>query len=417
MKQLTIVQNEFLKILEAFIRDKEYHFPDEFTDLNQLYKMAAEHHMTAAVYEMIHGSRICQMPETAGLMAMWKRSTIMAVMAQVQRTEGFLSVYGTLCKQDIRPLVVKGIICRNMYSNPDARISGDEDMLIRKEDFVLCDKILREAGFERGETGQEIDPLHLPHEIPYHNRKNGTYIELHLSLFPEESGAYGHLNDEFKHVFDHVVCEKPQGRDVWTLGPTEHMFYLICHSFKHFLHGGFGLRQVCDMILMAEQYGPQIDWADIRERMERLNMSMYWNSLVQIGVKYLGFSLEKAEYPFGNDVDGIDYGPMLLDLLDSGIYGNSTMERKHSANMTLAAVVSGKKDTTGSLLTSLFPSTEYMKSQFVWLRKYPWLLPAAYVIRVVRYLKKSGGKGKEEQNSIQIGMERVELLRKYNIIK
>ena len=100
-----------------------------------------------------------------------------------------------------------------------------------------------------------------------------------------------------------------------------------------------------------------------------------------------------------------------------GIYGNSTMERKHSANMTLAAVVSGKKDTTGSILASLFPQADYMKGQFTWLQKYPWLLPVAYGIRIVRYLKNSGHRDSEEQSSIQIGMERVELLRKYKIIK
>ena len=89
MKQLTIVQNEFLKILEAFIRNNDYLLPEDFSDLNQLYRIASEHHMTAAVYEMIHKSSICRMPESAGFMSMWKRSTIMAVMAQVQRTEGF----------------------------------------------------------------------------------------------------------------------------------------------------------------------------------------------------------------------------------------------------------------------------------------------------------------------------------------
>ena len=428
MNQLTPVQTEFLRILKAFMRNKAYQLPDEFSDLPALYKMAAEHHMTAAVYEMIHKSSICQNGESTSFMAMWKRSTIMAVMQQVQRTEGFFHVYDKLCKQGVKPLVVKGIICRNMYANPDARISGDEDMLIRKEDYVLCHKILLEEGFERGGTEEEIDPSNLPHEIPYHNRKNGTYIELHLSLFPEESGAYGHLNEEFENVFKRCICEKAQGRDIWTLGPTDHMFYLICHSFKHFLHGGFGLRQVCDMVLMAEKYGSQIDWITIGEKVERLNMAKYWDSLVKIGQRYLGFSVEKAAYPIENDreksdvssdyiSDTIDYGPMLMDLLDSGIYGNSTMERKHSANMTLAAVVSGKKDTTGSILASLFPGTDYMKSQFQWLNRYPWLLPVAYGIRIMRYLKKSGSRDKGEQSSIQIGMERVELLRKYGIIE
>ena len=414
MQQLTIVQTEFLKILEAFMHDRVYILPEDFMDLDLLYKMAAEHHMIAAVYEKIRNSVSVLSQEMGGFMNMWKRSTIRDVMMQVQKAEGFLSVYDKLRKAGVKPLVMKGIICRHMYANPDARISADEDILLPREDFVLCDRILLEEGFTR--ENKVFDPNDLPHEIPYLNRRNGTYIELHLSLFPEENSAYGHLNEEFEHVFENAICEKPQGRDVWTLGPTDHMFYLICHSFKHFLHGGFGLRQVCDMVLMAEQYGSKIDWTVIREKLERLNMAMYWDSLVKIGQDYLGFSLEKAGYGTWREED-VDYGPMLMDLLDSGIYGSSTVERQHSANMTLAAAVNGRKDTTGSLLASLFPTASYMKKQFTWLETYPWLLPVAYIIRIFRYMKKSGVWEKEEQSSIRIGTGRVELLRKYGIIK
>lgn len=413
MQELTSVQREFLAILESFTHDGEYMLPEDFIEFSTLFKMAQEHQMTAAVYEKIRTSSVCQMPENAAPMTMWKRLAIRDIMMQVQRADGFLTVYEKICEAGIRPLVVKGCICRNMYSNPDYRISGDEDMLLPSEDFEKCDEILLSEGLIREELNMDC----LPYEIPYGNPKNGVYIELHFSLFPEESGAYGHLNQEFQNVFEQGICEEIQGKSVWTLSPTSHMFYLICHSFKHFLHGGFGLRQVCDMVKMAEYYGSQIDWEDIIKRLVRLNMNEYWNALVKIGTEYLGFSLEKAAYPENVRKADVDYVPMLEDLLDSGIYGNSTMERKHSSNMTLAAAASGKKDTTGSILASLFPGAEYMKGQFEWLKKCPWLLPAAYGIRIVRYLKNSGKKEKDEQNSVQIGMERVELLRKYNIIK
>lgn len=413
MQELTKVQKEFLKILESFTHDKEYFLPEDFNEFAQLLKIAQEHHMAAAVYEKIRISSVCRIPENAGYMMMWKQMAIRDVMMQVQRENGFLAVYEKLGAAGIRPLVVKGCVCRNLYSNPDYRISGDEDMLLPRGDFEKCDEILLAEGLMREELNMDC----LPYEIPYRNPKNGVYIELHFSLFPEESGAYGHLNEEFQDVFEKCIYEEIQGKKVFTLSPTSHMFYLICHSFKHFLHGGFGLRQVCDMVKMAEYYGSQIDWKDIEKRLVRLNMSDYWNALVEIGTKYLGFSLEKAAYPENMKKAEVDYVPMLEDLLDSGIYGNSTMERKHSSNMTLAAAASGKKDTTGSIMASLFPNAEYMKGQFAWVEKYPWLLPATYVIRIVRYLKNSGKKEKDEQSSVQIGMERVELLRKYNIIK
>ena len=58
-----------------------------------------------------------------------------------------------------------------------------------------------------------------------------------------------------------------------------------------------------------------------------------------------------------------------------------------------------------------------MKQRFEWVKKHPYLLPVGYVVRIVQYLKSSKRKPTDEKNSIQIGMERVELLKQYHIIK
>lgn len=403
---------EFLKILESFMHDKSYELPADFSQLEELFKLSLQHQMGAAVYEQIRMSRICRETEFIDLLTQWKKSAIRDVMIQMQKTDGFFRIYEKLIAAGLTPLVVKGLICRNLYSKPDYRISGDEDILLPKEQFEACDRILLKEGFERG----AIDKDQLPYEIPYLNRQNRVYIEVHFSLFSEESGAYGHLNQEFEEVFEHKISDVVQGKTVWTLSPTEHMFYLICHSFKHFLHSGFGVRQVCDMVKMAEAYGAQIDWKRVGERLEALNMAEYWSALVKIGERYLGMSCEKAMYPESMRGKKVEIEPLLYDLLESGIYGDSSDERKHSSNMTLAAAINGKTDTVASVCASLFPSRTYMKRAYPWLTQYPWLLPVAYMIRLFRYMKKTKIQT-DESSSVKIGMERVELLRTYHIIK
>lgn len=42
--------------------------------------------------------------------------------------------------------------------------------------------------------------------------------------------------------------------------PTGHLFFLICYAFKHSLHSGYCIQQVCDIVLFANQYGQEIDW-------------------------------------------------------------------------------------------------------------------------------------------------------------
>lgn len=410
--ELTSLQEEFLKILESFMHGKTYHLPEAFTQIEELYQMAGIHKMTAAVYEQIRGEALLQQPEYTNLARSFKGYTMREVMMQMQRADGFLRIYEKMCAQGVRPLVVKGIICRNLYEKSDYRVSGDEDILVRKEDFSVCDAILAAGGFQR----EELDTEHLPQEIPYINPQNGVYIEMHFDLFAEESGAYGHLNKEFADAYATCIAEDIQGRTVWTLHPTLHLFYLICHSLKHFLHGGFGIRQVCDMVMMAEHYGEQIDWDYIYGRLQELRMEVFWNGLVEIGREYLGFSYEKAHYPASLQKMHVNCDHLLLDLLDSGIYGDSTAERKHSSNITLAAAESGKKDTVASMKASLFPGKDYMKRGYPWLERYPWLLPVAWGMRIVGYLKNKRKNSKEEPSGVEIGMNRVELLREYDII-
>ena len=409
---LTEAQEVFLEVVKSFVRGQVYHFPAGFTQAEELYKMAVVHKLGAAVLEQVRTEALLQTEPCAALFGTWKRESVMEVMLQVQRTDGFLRVYRKMCEQGARPLVVKGIICRNLYEKADYRTSGDEDILVRKEDFAVCDAVLLEEGFQR----EEADDCHLPQEIPYLNPRSGVYIEMHFSLFAEESGAYGHLNQEFTDVWNSAVCEEIQGTPVWTLAPTLHLLYLICHSLKHFLHGGFGIRQVCDMVMMAEHFGEQIDWPYLDMRLQALRMKCFWDNLVQIGVRYLDFSCGKAHCPTESKKTDADCMDLLLDLLNSGIYGDSTAERKHSSNITLAAAESGHKDTAASVRASLFPGREYMKRGYPWLERFPWLLPAAWGMRIFRYLRSAAKKDRSQSGSVEIGMSRVELLREYDII-
>ena len=33
---------------------------------------------------------------------------------------------------------------------------------------------------------------------------------------------------------------------ILTLAPTDHLLFLLCHAYKHLLHGGIGIRQLCE---------------------------------------------------------------------------------------------------------------------------------------------------------------------------
>lgn len=74
-----------------------------------------------------------------------------------------------------------------------------------------------------------------------------------------------------------------------TMNHTDHMLFLICHSLKHFIHSGFGIRQICDMVMFANAYGSDIDWPYIMKKLENIHGDVFWINLAAIGERYLGF--------------------------------------------------------------------------------------------------------------------------------
>jgi len=257
-------------------------------------------------------------------------------------------------------------------------------------------------------------------EVPYYHVGGMLHIELHKELFPSESEAYGSLNRFFEDAFDRKISEEIRGVQIYTMCHTDHLLYLILHAFKHFLHSGFGIRQVCDIAVYAQTYGAEINWQYLLEKCEAVRADVFTAALFGIAEKYLDFDPQKACLP-GQwrqiDTDGED---LLEDLLEGGVFGDSSMSRKHSSNITLQAVTEDKKGKRAgaSLVHSLFPDRAYMERTFTYLKKYPFLLPAAWASRIIKYLRES--KDMRENGavaSIQIGSHRVELMKKYKIIR
>lgn len=416
--QLTPVQTEFLRILRAFLHhetEQRFLLPESFSAMEELFDLSDRQMVSPLVFEMVFRSNQMQSPEYAQLAhARWMQ-TLQEVSLQAAREKGFLRIYRLLETAGLHPLVVKGIVCRYLYRKPDMRPSGDEDLLLPGKEFPICDSLLKENGFIR-KTPESGDSGPLPEEITYMHPQSGVRIELHLKLFPRSSEGLGYLNREFHAAFRTRTVVMCGSSRIHTMEPTLHLLYLICHSYKHFLHSGFGIRQVCDMILFAEHYGRQIDWGYLWERITDLNLEVFTGAILNIGRLYLGYSPEKAQCPAVFLENGRDCLGMLLDLLCGGVYGDSSFERLHSANMTLTAAARGSRSRVSSVVNSLFPSAEYMKTRYSWVKDHPLLLPAAYPARIAGYLRERR-KVSPDRSSLEIGKERISLLERYGLLR
>ena len=415
---MEVTSKTFLAILKSSLLGQNAELSEDILpeEWQRLFSMASIHSVLPMFYEAVYASPSLQQVN-APFVVMAKRQVMQQVMMQTMRTNEFLELNKKLQAAGVRPLVVKGIICRNLYPQPDYRQSGDEDVLVPVDQFETCHRVMMEFGMQ---TTEDESTLSAAYEVPYRKMGSPLYIELHKYLFPPESDAYGDMNRFFEGVFDRAIVEDIQGIPIYTMGYTDHLFYLICHAFKHFLHSGFGIRQVCDIIMFANKYGSQIDWIQILKNCKEINADKFAAALFQIGSKYLIFDPEQAVYPTVWRKIKVDEMPMLEDLLSSGIYGDSNMSRKHSSNITLDAVAAQKqgRKVKGIMLSSVFPSVKAVESRYPYLKKHPYLLPVAWCNRLWKYFRETkNSRNNSAADALKIGNERISLMKEYGILK
>lgn len=412
---MNTINKRFLEALRASLRKENIVWTDmSKNDWHELYRLAESQSVLPMIYQATYNCPSAQVH--SDLVKAYFGIVSEQVAIQVMKTTEFLEVYQKLCDAGVKPLIVKGLICRELYPLPDYRPSTDEDVLILPEQFRICHKELMDFGMRLLKEDEDIEKVH---EVSYWKEPMLLYIELHKSLFPAESDAYGDFNRFFENVHENAVQETIHGVPVFTLNYTEHLFYLICHAFKHFLGSGFGIRQVCDITLFANYYGKEIDWELLLQQCKAIAADRFAATLFQIGEQYLTFKPEQACYPKAFRELAVDEEDLLEDMFEGGALGNKDLSRIHSSNITLNAVTANKKgmESKGMVLKTIFPSRKYLKQWYKYLEKYPFLLPVAWISRIVKYLCKIDKKHNAPGKAVQIGTQRVELLKKYGVLR
>lgn len=411
-------ENLFMEALAASLNNQKVTWDFEISQDTwvQLFELSREQKVLPLIFEAVYSC-----PAISSLNAAFfqriKHLCIGKMMSQAQKTAEFLRIYEKMQEQDINPIVVKGIICREFYPNPDLRASADEDLLVQPSEFAKSVEFLKKDGMRQTEEQRHPDTAD---EMGFLSVNGNIYLELHKFLFSPNWEIGQELNSFFEDAHKEAVFVEVQGKKIAAMEPGMHLFYLICHAFKHFIGSGFGIRQVCDIAMFANAYGEQIDWQDLLEKCKKIRADQFTAAIFKIGKNYLNFDEEKACYPDVWRKIEIDEKELLSELLQSGIYGSSTMSRKHSSHMTLDAVAAqkqGKRQGSG-LNASLFPKAKSLESQYTYLKEQPYLLPVAWGERILKYCKETA---KAENNNaidaVKIGNQRIELLKKYGIIE
>ena len=397
---LTATERQFLHIAKAAVSGGD--FPAESVDWPAVFTLAGQQKLLPIVFEAARKAPAAA--ENAALFAAVKQQVIAQVLHQTVRASEFADLYQKLRAAGLHPVVVKGQLCSRLYPQTDHRISADDDLLIPDGEFMACHEQLLTNGLT---TDTPADELSAADEVSYTKNGSPLYIELHRHLFDSSEDAH----DELNHFFADLNSVEIDG--FLAMPPHEHLLYLLLHAYKHFVRSGIGLRQFCDIGLWARAYHAEIDWQRLHEQCESVHAATFAAAAFRIAGDYLGI-----EFDLPAPWDGsIDVEPLLHDSLCGGVYGSNDLTRLHSSTVTLNAVKSSRKGRKSTVLRTIFPEKSYLESRYPYLKKRPYLLPVAWVERLAHYAKeKQTGADSSASGSIKLAKERIELMKRYDIL-
>lgn len=398
------IQQLFLDLLRLHLNPSASAAPVSVSPeaLQGLMGLSQLHQVTPMVVDAL-GAGACLAPDAEALFALWKRQAMGAVFAQTRRTQAFAALCAALEQAQIPAVVFKGILLRILYPKMDFRTSSDEDIYIPEAYDDAARQVFQAQGMQVA-AGDEPAAQVTTYVCPI----TGLRVEVHRSLFPELAGAGAAMNSLFQGIEQRRIAVKWNGASLYGMPHTEHMLYLIFHALKHFVHAGFGIRQVCDINLYAAVHWRDIDWKRVSDSLRLCRAQVFAAGIWAIGARFLGFP-DRGYIP----VAAPDPLPLLQDVLTGGVYGSSTEDRQHASLITLSAL-SAAKSIPASLRGAIFPPLEQMAAKYPYLRRRPWLLPAAWSQRIAGYLRKGGRVSPTA--SISIGSQRVALLRRYGLL-
>ena len=397
---LTATETQFLHIVKAAVSGGE--IPAENVDWSAVFALAGQQKLLPLVFEAARKAPAAA--ENAALFASVKQQVVAQVLSQTVRSAEFAALYQKLRAAGLHPVVVKGQLCSRLYPLTDHRISADDDLYIPDGEFLACHEALRENGLT---TDTPTDALATADEVSYTKKGSPLYIELHRHLFDSAEDAHDDLNRFFADL-------KPVEIDGFlAMPPHEHLLYLILHAYKHFVSCGIGLRQFCDIGLWARAYHDQIDWQRLHAQCERVHAATFARAAFHIARDGLGIAFA---LPAPWDA-AIDTEPLLHDTLCGGVYGSNDYTRLHSSTVTLNAVKASRTGERSGVLRTVFPKRAYLERRYPFLQKRPYLLPVAWLARMVHYaVEKRSGADNSAAGSLRLARERIALMRCYDIL-
>ncbi len=345
-----------IALVKSAITGEKQVLPQDF-DIIDAVEIARKHQIIPLIY---YGALNCGINDDFSAMSEMFNAVCKCILISQRQMAAIKRISAAFEDNGIDYMLLKGTLLKSLYPKGEMRNMSDADILIKMEQYDSIKSILSDLGY----TEKTVSD----HEIIW--IKPELFLELHKRLIPSYNKDY------YAYYGDGWQLGKPSSENKYRYIMTDEdqMIYLFTHFAKHYRDGGIGIKHLVDLYVYRKAK-PELDEKYIKEELKKLSLyEFYCNILKTIDVWFC-------------DGEPNSHTELITEMIiNSGAYGTS---KNRNIAQAVRYLDSDKNYTAAKFkrfFVMTFPSLKTMQLKNSYLEKAPYLLPAAWVIRLLRIL-------------------------------
>lgn len=378
-----------LHLLGAFLRQEEPEAPGEL-DWAKLLQLAKIHSVTGILGYMAMSFHLCPDGE---LKTVLRKACLTTINAFNRRAALGEKLMEQLNSAGIDHVVMKGYVLRGYYPVPELRTYGDIDLVIHSEDRIRCHDLMLSLGYR---ADHDWEPV-------YSYLRDYELYEIHTQIMEIDVSDKADHRAYFDTMWEHV---RRESGCTFHFTPEFHFLYMLTHIAKHLVSAGAGIRMYLDVAAFIRHRKDAPDWAWIRRELETLRLWPFANGVLTLVQRCFG-----VESPLELDpMEETTWDAFLEFTMAGGIFGQVGRD---SGTNSLKNQSRGSEEISrvGTFMKRLFPSAKSIESRYTYLQDKPWLLPAAWVHRLIITRDTWQRHAREAQNIMSADLTEVQKIK------
>lgn len=347
----------FLQLLSSSIRKQNVDVSFENIEWDQIYKISSRHNVHVLIYPIMKKLDYPQRGLPQLLMSRWETQVYISGLFQFRQEENINRVLKEFDKRDIKVILYRGLVLKDLYPYPELRIMGDIDIVVKINDLPQCEQILIKLGYNEIDRGSRL--------VEYSNQE-GIRIELHNRIL--------HIPEirEFKYMED-ILWENTEiidynGMKEYAFKPTYNLAMLVLHVYKHYISEGVGLRQLCDIVLVIENEMTTINWDFFWEIIRKVEKETFVTYILHICSNILNLQIDSIKMQ-SSEINQLHLDILMTDIIDGGVFSFENSEN-NIENSILKSEKLGISDVASKYSKHNFPvETKHFCMPFLWVKR------------------------------------------------